>query len=88
MMNINRGDKFDYLVAMSTPEMGLTKWREDHEPKDSPTWSEKYVTGDLSVSLIKTAKGTGRMRYLSRKEVLGTFACREGAWRRLGEGPA
>ncbi len=57
MMNINRGDKFDYLVAMSTPEAGLTKWREDHEPKDSPKWAEKYVTGDLSISLIKTAKG-------------------------------
>ena len=56
-MNINRGDRFDYLVSMSTPEMGLTKWREDHEPKDSPTWQEKYVTGDLNLSLIKTAKG-------------------------------
>ncbi len=57
MMNINRGDKFDYLVSMSTPEMGLTKWRADHEPKDSPKWAEKYVTGDLSISLVKTAKG-------------------------------
>lgn len=57
MMNINRGDKFDYMVSMSTPEMGLTKWREDHEPKDSPKWSEKYVTGDLNISLIKTNKG-------------------------------
>ena len=56
-MNINRGDKFDYLVSMSTPEMGLTKWRADHEPKDSPKWNEKYVTGDLNVSLIKTAQG-------------------------------
>jgi len=56
-MNINRGDRFDYLVAMSTPEMGLTKWRADHEPKDSPKWSETYVTGDLNLSLIKTAKG-------------------------------
>ncbi len=57
MMNINRGDKFDYMVSMSTPEMGLTKWREDHEPKDSPKWAERYVTGDLNISLIKTAKG-------------------------------
>jgi predicted dehydrogenase len=56
-MNINRGDKFDYLVAMSTPEMGLSKWREDHEPKDSPKWKERYVTGDLNVALIKTAQG-------------------------------
>ena len=57
MMNINRGDRFDYLVSMSTPEMGLTKWREDHEPKDSPKWQERYVTGDLNISLIKTSKG-------------------------------
>ena len=57
MMDINRGDRFDYLVSMSTPEMGLTKWRADHEPKDSPKWQEQYVTGDLSVSLIKTSKG-------------------------------
>ena len=57
MMDVNRGDKFDYMVSMSTPEMGLTKWREDHEPKDSPKWREKYVTGDLNVSLLKTSKG-------------------------------
>ncbi|MES3032411.1 MAG: Gfo/Idh/MocA family oxidoreductase [Gemmatimonadota bacterium] len=57
MMNINRGDRFDYLVSMSTPELGLSKWREDHEPKDSPKWAEKYVAGDLNISLIKTAKG-------------------------------
>ncbi|HYW31379.1 MAG TPA: Gfo/Idh/MocA family oxidoreductase [Gemmatimonas sp.] len=56
-MNINRGDRFDYIVSMSTPERGLTKWREEHEPKESPKWKEKYVTGDLSSSLIKTAKG-------------------------------
>jgi hypothetical protein len=42
-MGINRGDRFDYLVSMSTPELGLTKWRADHEPKDSPKWKEKYV---------------------------------------------
>ncbi len=56
-MNINRGDKFDYLVSMSTPEMGLSKWRADREPKDSPKWNETYRTGDLSSSLIKTAQG-------------------------------
>lgn len=56
-MGINRGDRFDYLVSMSTPELGLTKWRADHEPKDSPKWKEKYVTGDLNISLIKTASG-------------------------------
>jgi predicted dehydrogenase len=57
MLGINRGDRFDYLVSMSTPELGLSKWRKDHEPADSPTWKERYVTGDLNTSLIKTAKG-------------------------------
>ncbi|MFN8573708.1 MAG: Gfo/Idh/MocA family oxidoreductase [Gemmatimonadaceae bacterium] len=56
-LDINRGDRFDTLVSMATPEMGLTKWREDHEPKGSPKWNEKYLTGDLNISLIRTAKG-------------------------------
>jgi predicted dehydrogenase len=56
-LDIHRGDRFDYLVSMSTPEFGLTKWREDHVPKDDPRWKEKYVNGDLNVSLIKTMKG-------------------------------
>jgi hypothetical protein len=56
-MDINRGDRFETLVSMATGEMGLTKWREDHEPKDSPKWQEKYVAGDLSRSFIRTARG-------------------------------
>jgi hypothetical protein len=56
-LGINDGDRFDYMVSMSTPEMGLTKWREDHLAKDDPRWKEKYVTGDLNSSLIKTVKG-------------------------------
>jgi hypothetical protein len=35
--------------------------------------------------LVKTAGGTGRMRYLSRKEVLTTLGEREGAWQLLAE---
>ncbi|MSO83845.1 MAG: hypothetical protein EXQ53_11220 [Acidobacteria bacterium] len=34
---------------------------------------------DEVLPLVKTAKGKGRMRHLSRKEVLGGFASREGA---------
>lgn len=56
-MDVNRGDRFDYLVSMSTNEFGLTKWREEHEPAGTPKWSEKYVCGDLNRSLIRTAKG-------------------------------
>ncbi len=56
-LDIHRGDRFDYLVSMSTPERGLTEWREAHEPKDSPKWQETYINGDINSSLIKTALG-------------------------------
>ena len=56
-MGINRGDRFDYLVSMSTPARGLALYRETHVPKDDPKWSEHYILGDMNVSLIKTANG-------------------------------
>jgi hypothetical protein len=56
-LDIDRGDRFDYLVSMSTPEVGLTKWRADHAETESERAGERYITGDLNVSLIKTAKG-------------------------------
>ncbi len=56
-MGIQRGDRFDYLVSMSSPERGLDAWREAHVPKDSPKWKEKYICGDMNTSLIKTANG-------------------------------
>jgi hypothetical protein len=56
-MGINRGDRFESMVSMSTPEFGLTKWRADHEPRDSAKWQERYTCGDVNISLIKTARG-------------------------------
>jgi predicted dehydrogenase len=56
-LDIHRGDRFDYLVSMSTAERGLSLWREAHVPKDSPKWREQYIEGDLNTSLIKTARG-------------------------------
>ena len=56
-MNINRGDRFDYLVSMSSPSRGLQLWQQEHLPPDDPRRSEKYVLGDVNVCLIKTVKG-------------------------------
>src|SRR5579862_7793965 len=56
-MGINRGDRFDYMVSMSSREAGLDRWREENVPKDSPKWKEKYICGDVNTSLIKTANG-------------------------------
>jgi hypothetical protein len=54
---VNRGDKFDFLVSMSSPSVGLNEYREKTVPKDSPKWKEKYICGDVNTSLLRTAKG-------------------------------
>jgi hypothetical protein len=56
-MGINRGDRLDSIVSMTTAEFGLTKWRSDKEPRGTAKWNERYVCGDVNVSLIKTARG-------------------------------
>jgi hypothetical protein len=56
-LDINRGDRFDYLVSMSGPSRGLQAWAAEHEPPDSPKRRERYVLGDVNVSLIKTVLG-------------------------------
>ena len=56
-LDINRGDRFDYLVSMSSPSRGLQEWAAEHEPPDSPKRKERYVLGDVNTSIIKTARG-------------------------------
>jgi hypothetical protein len=56
-MNINRGDRFDYLVSMSTPSRGLQLWQQEHLPPDDPRRSEKYKLDDVNTTLIKTVNG-------------------------------
>jgi hypothetical protein len=56
-LDINRGDRFDYLVSMSAPSRGLQAWAEEHFPPDAPERRERYVLGDVNTSLIKTARG-------------------------------
>ncbi|MBU0640327.1 MAG: Gfo/Idh/MocA family oxidoreductase [Planctomycetes bacterium] len=56
-MNINRGDRLDYLVSMSSPSRGLQGWQREHLPPDDPRRKEKYVLGDVNTALIKTVKG-------------------------------
>ena len=56
-LDINRGDRFDYLVSMSGPSRGLQDWAREHLPADAPERKEQYVLGDVNTSLIKTALG-------------------------------
>jgi predicted dehydrogenase len=56
-MDINRGDRFDYLVSMSGPSRGLQNWAAEHYPPDAPQRREKFALGDVNVTLVKTANG-------------------------------
>jgi hypothetical protein len=56
-MDINRGDRFDYMVSMSSPSLSLQAYRKEKVPAGDPRQKEVYRNGDLNVSLIKTAKG-------------------------------
>lgn len=56
-MGINRGDRFSYLVSMSSPQKGLDEYRKANLSPSDPIMSERYITGDMNTSLIKTQKG-------------------------------
>ena len=62
-MDINRGDRFDYLVSMSGPSRGLQAWAAEHFPEGAPQRRERFVLGDVNVTLIKTVNG--RTLYVS-----------------------
>ncbi len=56
-MNINRGDRFDYVVSMDSPALGMAAYAQEALPADSPRRDWKFIAGDMSSSLIKTVKG-------------------------------
>ena len=60
-LDINRGDRFDYLTSMSSPSRGLQDWAAEHFPADAPQRRETFVLGDVNTSLIKTARGRSIM---------------------------
>jgi predicted dehydrogenase len=57
VMDINRGDQFEYLVSMSSPSRGLQEWALEHYPEGDPKRAEQYVLGDVNTSMIKTVAG-------------------------------
>src|SRR5215211_6106273 len=56
-MNINRGDRFDHLVAMSSGHWGLEAYRKEKLGRDDPRQREVYQCGDYNTAIIKTARG-------------------------------
>lgn len=56
-LSCNRGDRFDYMVSMSSQSAGLQAFRAAHLKADDPKMKEVYHCGDQNNSLIKTANG-------------------------------
>lgn len=59
-MGIHAGDKFDYLVSMSSLERALSQ-RRDALPADHPRRADRFACGDINTSLIRTALGRSIM---------------------------
>jgi predicted dehydrogenase len=56
-MDIHRGDRFDYMVSVSSQEASLTAYVKAHFPEGDSKRAEKYVCGDMNTSIIRTEKG-------------------------------
>ncbi|MDQ2667209.1 MAG: Gfo/Idh/MocA family oxidoreductase [Gemmatimonadota bacterium] len=57
-LDVNAGDRFDSIASVSSPERGLSKWREEKvTDRADPKWKEKYICGDMNTSILKTVNG-------------------------------
>jgi len=56
-MNINRGNRFDYLVSMSCNSRGLNLFAAKQYGPDSRQANRKYALGDVVTTLICTVNG-------------------------------
>jgi len=56
-MDINCGDRFDYLTSMSTRSLGIKDQLERKYGKDHPETKLPYLQGDIVTTMIKTVKG-------------------------------
>ncbi|MEJ6475831.1 Gfo/Idh/MocA family protein [Pseudoalteromonas piscicida] len=60
-MNINRGDRFDYLTSMSSPALGRAAYAKREFPAEHERNQLNYIAGDMNTTMIKTIKGRSIM---------------------------
>ena len=56
-MDIHRGDRFDYMVSVSSAEASLSAYVKANFAEGDPKRAEKYICGDMNTSIIKTQLG-------------------------------
>ena len=57
LLNINRGDKMDYLVALGSDQFNMTAYAKEKYGENSSQAQMDIKKGDMTSVLIKTAKG-------------------------------
>lgn len=57
VLNIHRGDKMDFLVSMSTKQVGMTGFAREKYGEDSLLARQEYKLGDMNSTLIRTHSG-------------------------------
>ena len=57
IMEINQGDRIDYMTSMSTNEFGLTLYAQNKFGADSQQAKRAYKLGDMNTTLLHTVKG-------------------------------
>jgi hypothetical protein len=56
-LDIHRGDRFDYMVSVSSAEASLSAYVKSKFSEGDPKRAEKYICGDMNTSIIRTVKG-------------------------------
>jgi predicted dehydrogenase len=66
-LNINRGNRFEYLVSMSSRALGQNYYAAKKFGPDHPAAKMKYAAGDVNTSLIQTHDGITVTLYYDTK---------------------
>ena len=56
-MDVNRGDRFDYLVSMETVSRSFEDYAREEFPAGDPRHDWKMVKGDINMTMIRTVMG-------------------------------
>ena len=56
-MNVNRGDRFDYLVSLECDQAAFELYKESHLLSGNPRRGERVEMGDMNSTLVRTVRG-------------------------------
>lgn len=56
-LDVNRGDRFDYLVSLESRQANCEAYIKAVLPKDHPRQEDRLAMGDMNVTLIRTVNG-------------------------------